>query len=368
MHNYKRWRLWNRGVVRQDEEYSYDIYAAKLDSNFNLSWSRSFGSSNGDIIGSLIESQDSCLVVAGHYAGRDEYIVKINSKGDRVWAKTFGGNKLDDARDIAEIGNAYVTAGESYSFENNHGQMHIVRLDSSGNVCGDEEINVGKFVVRSDSIQEYQVNIFSDSRFNPIDNPSSFFSYGSFLTKCKDVVLPLDILSFTASNKNDQTILTWTTQPELNTKSFEIQRSANTIDFFTIGTIAAKNNSNSNYSYTDQNPLPQINYYRLKIIDNSGSVTYSEIRTVKNEKTFVVNVYPNPIKGNTITIKINSSYTDVIQLSVINVQGKIIFSKKVSVSAGGSSSTLDLSLLPKGIYFLKATNGKEERVIKIARG
>jgi len=183
----------------------------------------------------------------------------------------------------------------------------------------------------------------------------------------EDGVLALQLLSFNASNKNGQNLLNWNTQQELNTKSFEVQRSTDGINFYKIGTITAKNNYQNNYSFTDVNPVRGSNYYRLRIIDNSGISTYSEIREVKNEGTLFVTILPNPVKGNTATLKISGQSSETISLFVINSEGKMLLSKKVNALPNNSYETIDVSALSKGFYYLKAINGKEEKVVKFVK-
>ena len=91
-----------------------------------------------------------------------------------------------------------------------------------------------------------------------------------------------DILEFTAETQGDAVLLVWRTGVEVNLSSFQVQRSTNGTAFYTIGDVEPTG-SYSEYQYLDNNLLKQsikIYYYRLKLVDNNGSVTYSEIREV----------------------------------------------------------------------------------------
>jgi hypothetical protein len=103
------------------------------------------------------------------------------------------------------------------------------------------------------------------------------------------VLIPLllwagaDILEFTAEPQGESTVLlTWRTGVEVSLTVFQVQRSTNGNTFYTIGDVDPTG-SYSEYQYLDTNLLKQsvkTYYYRLKIIDTSGAVTYSEVRDV----------------------------------------------------------------------------------------
>jgi len=345
-----------------------DIYIAKLDSTANLQWVRSIGGSNEDFAWSMIETDDSCLVVTGNYSFLDGYIVKVNKDGNLIWTRRIGGKKFDPVFDIIQaIDHSYLLVGANNSEGEQAGdsRAYIVKMDSSGYVCGGFESggvfeNRNPFVILVAIKDSTLTNITSTSGTPLID-------HAKLKTLCEDGVLALQLLSFNASNKNGQNLLNWNTQQELNTKSFEVQRSTDGINFYKIGTITAKNNYQNNYSFTDVNPVRGSNYYRLRIIDNSGISTYSEIREVKNEGTLFVTILPNPVKGNTATLKISGQSSETISLFVINSEGKILLSKKVNALSNNSYETIDVSALSKGFYYLKVISGKEEKVVKFVR-
>lgn len=92
-----------------------------------------------------------------------------------------------------------------------------------------------------------------------------------------------DILEFRAEAQGESAVLlTWRTGVEVSLTTFQIQRSANGTTFYTIGDMEPTG-SYSEYQYLDTNLLKQsvkTYYYRLKIVDTNGAVTYSEVREV----------------------------------------------------------------------------------------
>ena len=159
-------------------------------------------------------------------------------------------------------------------------------------------------------------------------------------------LLPLKLLSFTATLNNNDVLTTWLTTDEINTRNFEIERSINGINFYKIGELLAYNNSgNHTYNYTDKNIInlsTSTLFYRLKQIDIDGKFTYSEIKNVKIVKENAVAIYPTPTINN---IKIVTKRNiDFIQL--YDLQGKKI--KEWS----GTKTDLDVHNILSGVYIL----------------
>ena len=88
---------------------------------------------------------------------------------------------------------------------------------------------------------------------------------------------------FTARSESDAILLEWKTGTEDNLARFEIERAASDPNnFVQIGTITAIG-SNSYYYYRDEltgNVVTPIYYYRLKLVSNNGSYTYSQTISV----------------------------------------------------------------------------------------
>ena len=97
------------------------------------------------------------------------------------------------------------------------------------------------------------------------------------------LVLPISGLSITGKNNGTKNNIYFKTVSEINTKYMLVERSENGIIFYTISQqILPKGNANTgaDYSFTDNNILP-VNYYRIKVIDQDGKVSYSEIIFIK---------------------------------------------------------------------------------------
>ena len=144
----------------------------------------------------------------------------------------------------------------------------------------------------------------------------------------------------------------WTTTTEINTVYFNIQRSTDGIIFNTVGTVKAKGAS----IYTFNDPLSNQDsrftklYYRLEIVDNNGSKTYSYIRSVfLNTDDSRCTISPNPAKD-----YINISGENIKSVQISDVHGKLIL-KSIK-------SRIDIKSLIPGVYYasIHYINGSKE--------
>ena len=186
---------------------------------------------------------------------------------------------------------------------------------------------------------------------------------------------PLKLLSFTAKKEGKTNLLNWTSSNEVNVDRFEVERSFNGREFVMIGKVKA---GISNYSFIDNNPFASplsnsvgvgsgVRYYRLKMVDKDGQFTYSPVRMLNNSVTFIVSIYPNPAKDN-LRVQIDSDKKTAMQIQVLSSDGKVLLSNGFAVADGSSLQSINISSLPKGNYYLKATIAeKDEQVVKFEK-
>jgi beta-glucanase (GH16 family) len=173
--------------------------------------------------------------------------------------------------------------------------------------------------------------------------------------------LPLNFTHFSVASNNNKTVENkWTTTNEINVAYFSLTRSTNGKDFSTIAKIASKNQALNSYSFIDELPIANNQskiYYQIQSIDKDGTKNYSEIRQLTLENTNKqVRIYPNPAKS-LVTINgllVGDSY------SISDVKGTIMQQAKVTQS----NFTVDVSHFVSGVYFLKASNGVVQKIIK----
>ncbi|MDB5227923.1 MAG: type sorting protein, partial [Bacteroidota bacterium] len=172
--------------------------------------------------------------------------------------------------------------------------------------------------------------------------------------------LPVELTSFTGWNEETVNKLLWITASEINTAKYEVQKSLAAATWNTIGEKAAFGNSNQvrTYNFTDNDPVIGNNYYRLKIIDNDGKFTYSNIINIPIGEAVVnsfVNVYPNPT-GGLLNVEIQSVGAYESRVVAYDILGMKTYEKVTALNKGINKLQFDFSLLAKGTYILQFTD------------
>lgn len=197
-------------------------------------------------------------------------------------------------------------------------------------------------------------------------NVSSFSSF-AFISSTETIgtVLPVTMISFTAERQGTAAILRWSTANEQSNKGFDIQHSADSKAWRSIGFVnsaALHGNSDQklDYSYTDKAPANGMNYYRLKQTDFDGRYVYSVIRQLSFSNTSI-SIHPNPITDY-LTI---DGLSGGESIKVYDAAGKMI----KEIRSAQSSAVIDLSAFSQGSYniYITATDGTvvSRKVVKV---
>ncbi len=164
--------------------------------------------------------------------------------------------------------------------------------------------------------------------------------------------LPVKLSEFKLNRNDNNVLLNWKTQLEINFSHFEIERSGDGSSFNALASMVGSNSSNGrNYSYTDVlNTSAGKFYYRLKMVDKDGSFTYSNILAVDNNtfaKSFLV--YPTIANGSTIRASFKNVSVNA-QLKVLNINGQLV--SMYNLTEGANTKSVETTNLSKGVYFL----------------
>ncbi|MEQ8517599.1 MAG: LamG-like jellyroll fold domain-containing protein [Cytophagales bacterium] len=169
--------------------------------------------------------------------------------------------------------------------------------------------------------------------------------------------LPIELLSFTAHQKEEAVIIEWKTISEKNNAYFDVLRSTNGIDWIEVVSVESKRDAISiiqGYTALDNSPEKGHSYYRLKQTDFDGTFSFSNIISLTFESSNSIQIYPNPSSGLTL---INGNDFELEDFSVINSFGQSVDSYiKVEIQ-NSENATIDLSNLKAGLYFIKTATG-----------
>jgi len=181
-------------------------------------------------------------------------------------------------------------------------------------------------------------------------NQPAINAYFDDISLTKPTVVPLGLLSFSGNEINGNIRLNWKMASELNCEKFELQRSADGTHFSSIASLPAS--GSRSYQFTDQhiNATTGKYFYRLKMTGFDGSLDYSHVAVVKTAVAASMSLYPNP--ANDIITVAGLSEPGVI--TVISSSGSTL----LNVNANSSSSVIDVSNLPSGVYVISFSNQK----------
>lgn len=206
---------------------------------------------------------------------------------------------------------------------------------------------------------------------------------GTAVTSVKDigsretsVVVPVELTFLKAHRKEASVQLIWQTASEINNKGFEIewaissqQSTFGSLKWQSIGFVkgAGESFDLKDYQFVHERPANGINYYRLKQMDYDGVFEYSSVVSVDFLNLGgVVNlrIAPNPAQNGTFTVYLPDVLNEVesISLDLIDYTGKQLTQYFIS----NKETTIDVSNIQPGIYFLKATIGAKRIFERIA--
>ncbi|MFT3949189.1 MAG: PA14 domain-containing protein [Agriterribacter sp.] len=169
-------------------------------------------------------------------------------------------------------------------------------------------------------------------------------------------LLPVSLEAFTAIEKNNTVELNWVIANGSNPDVFEMERSADANTFSSVQQITGSVNTTT-YSYPDKHPVSGINYYRLKITDLTGVVTYSKIVSVRLNVSSqqAVNIYPTVITNNYFSIAVNKT-ANKAEIIIADLSGRIIKRQSVgNIVAGNPVKISTENMRAKGIYLVSVT-------------
>ena len=183
----------------------------------------------------------------------------------------------------------------------------------------------------------------------------------------RNVPLPVQGLLASATLSGNNATVRWSTQNEINTLKFVVERSIDNRNFSSIGEIRAAGSFVGTSNYAINNDVTALNavviYYRIKAIDIDGAFKYSNVVAVRLTKAGTIVVWPVPFTSK-INISITTDKAQPIQMNIFDNAGKLIATKtQLTVAGNNQCSMQELQQLAKGVYVLKITNAAGEMLL-----
>jgi hypothetical protein len=174
--------------------------------------------------------------------------------------------------------------------------------------------------------------------------------------------LPVTLLNFTGRYMNDHTNLEWETAMEENAAYFAVERSDDGRQYTEIGKVKAAGNSNMRleYAFTDNKPVINNAWYRLRPVDTDGTSKFSNVIRVANEirDLSVLSVTPNPFES-AVRVQVYADKVLPVAIRIVDITGREMFKLNSILSAGNNNILLQPATLVKGVYVLQMIAGNE---------
>ncbi len=202
-------------------------------------------------------------------------------------------------------------------------------------------------------------------------NSTQFITIG---TVSGNSPLPVELINFSGEAKDAYVDLNWSTATEKNSSHFEVERSVDAASFTKIASVnskAANGNSQSvlKYSASDNSPITNITYYRLKEVDKDNASVYSGIISVNYIKAKNVKfvVYPNPNKGEFTADISGIENNHEVTISLKDEKGDIVYNSNFFIEDAVSSKfqIVPANKLANGVYICSLTLEGIEYHVKV---
>jgi len=169
------------------------------------------------------------------------------------------------------------------------------------------------------------------------------------------VILPQGLLHFWGTREEETAVLNWKVVDGNPYKLYEVERSTDGNSYIAAGGHPGRQNQTA-YTFQDNilafagRPL----YYRLKMIDESGKVSYSGVLHFSAKKSKVdLEVYPNPVSASSV-VSFTNERSGAVELQIISAGGSVLKRTSLQLSAGRHTMPImGTERLPKGLYFIR---------------
>ncbi len=180
--------------------------------------------------------------------------------------------------------------------------------------------------------------------------------------------LPVTLLYFKIQDVSTSGIeLRWATATEKNFEYFQVERAGSDLNFEAIGKVNSAGGINvvTSYTYLDNTPLNDKNYYRLKIVDLDGSFEYTGVIVAENTGApqADVRVYPTII-DNSFTVELNGEFAIPVKMTLVDAAGNTIYQANLETS----TATVDVPVNMKtGTYLVRLFTSEGQKAVRVLK-
>lgn len=338
---------------------SCDIWIMSLQSNLSVAWSKHFGGSGDDRAIAAYQLADGNIMVFGNTQSNDHdvhdnnglndvFVMKLNSLGDTIWTRTYGGSATDYILEARYIN------------------------DTAFALIGVSNCNNGDFVFRERSIPYFGFFYVIDENgdfvtcgsLNTMDDTEMIFS--DVIVKSPDHAMAFGV-TYTDSIYNCSDVY----QGGADIALVDFDGVANVNPYLAGGSL----DDGVNFDNEEYVKAVEINTNQYAFCTNTRSTTlapdfhgvmdvwlsFIEVQhvSVPEAEVLQINVHPNPAEN--IVIVDNIKYGDVSQYEILDIQGKLLLHGQYNEDG------IDISGLEEGMYLLKIQCGNTTGITQIVK-
>ncbi len=126
--------------LHQVSATDFDYLSVKLNSLGDTLWTKTYGGIGDEESYAMQQTADGGFIFAGidsssGLGSYNVYLVKTNSLGDTLWTKSYGGNQADFAQAVQQTADGgYIVAGYTSSFGAGNNDVYLLKTDANGNL------------------------------------------------------------------------------------------------------------------------------------------------------------------------------------------------------------------------------------------
>lgn len=276
-------------------------------------------------------------------------VIKINNTN----SENFGLNKSGSVYEIEKRQTISETDTIYYSMRNLKARAYqlvveLKNMEATGMTAYLKDNYTGT-VTTLDYSTPYTLN------FTPTNAAPGSYAPDRFKIYFKELhVLPVTFTSLEAYRKENAINVSWKVQNETNIHHYEVERSADGINFTKLGVSITATNSSA-YQVADENPLPGINYFRVKAIENNRRGIFTSIaRVFFGKNASGITVFPNPVTDGKINVYITGEQKGDYHANLYNTSGQLMQTLKLAQINGDGNAVIEMKKdLPHGNYILE---------------
>ncbi len=117
-----------------------DLWLIKIDSEGETLWTKAYGGKDWDYGNDIIEISDSGFVIVGSTSSfgsgeRDVWLIRTDHNGDSLWTRTFGGTDGDYGNSVCYASDGgYIITGSTKSYGSVGYDVWLIKTDTAGNM------------------------------------------------------------------------------------------------------------------------------------------------------------------------------------------------------------------------------------------